>query len=99
MRPWTKLWSSRRIEAVLFLAAAGLFGAIVAFGGPGTQRFDAWPAPAVRADGEQASSVAAVPMRFGLDAPSVHRAAEHGAQPDYGTIWVGPWTLQWGWHE
>ena len=37
------------------------------------------------------------PLRFGMDAGSVAAQAAAGAKPDYGTLWIGPWTLTSGW--
>jgi hypothetical protein len=34
---------------------------------------------------------------FGMDAGSVDEQTAAGAKPDFGTYWVGPWTLQHGW--
>lgn len=100
-------------EAVALLSAGALLTAAFVFGGPATQpsedRLDGAAAgvadasavgPAAEArDGANGSSTAPVPMRFGLDAGAVGPAAQHGVGPDYGTIWVGPWTLQWGWQD
>jgi hypothetical protein len=36
-------------------------------------------------------------MRFGLNAASISSATQAGVKPDYGTLWVGPWTLETGW--
>jgi PKD repeat protein len=38
-----------------------------------------------------------VPIAFGMDAGSVATQAAAGAKPDYGTFWIGPWTLTSGW--
>ncbi|MEA3190464.1 MAG: hypothetical protein QOD77_1046 [Thermoplasmata archaeon] len=34
---------------------------------------------------------------FGMDAGSIGAQTQAGAKPDYGTFWVGPWTLKSGW--
>ena len=39
------------------------------------------------------------PMRFGLDAGSLALQLEQGVQPDYATIWIGPWNLEKGWRD
>jgi PKD repeat protein len=39
----------------------------------------------------------AEPVRFGMDAASVSAQTAAGVKPDYGTFWVGPWTLTSGW--
>ncbi|HVL88372.1 MAG TPA: hypothetical protein VM681_10290 [Candidatus Thermoplasmatota archaeon] len=44
-----------------------------------------------------AGGQSAAPMRFGMDAGSTAAQANAGAKPDYGTIWIGPWTLSSGW--
>lgn len=95
-----------RAEAVALLATGAFLGALLLFGGPGTQRSDAWvdgmtidPLGDSPLAGGANVGAAQVPMRFGLDAGAVGQAAEHGVHPDYGTFWVGPWTLQWGWHD
>lgn len=36
-------------------------------------------------------------VRFGMDTNSVYQQTEAGVKPDYGTFWVGPWTLKHGW--
>lgn len=85
---------------------------VLVAGGPLAQRLDAWR-PA--GDGALQGAPAAVPpmdipapprhvpampgLRFGLDAASIDDAQAHGVTPDYATLWVGVWTLQWGWHE
>jgi hypothetical protein len=95
-----------RTEALAFLCAGALLVTLVLFGGPSTQRSDAWidgvdvgldGLPG--AGGAGGDGGAADPMRFGLDAAAVTQAAAHGVRPDYGTLWVGPWTLQWGWAD
>ncbi|HWH31921.1 MAG TPA: PKD domain-containing protein, partial [Egibacteraceae bacterium] len=48
-------------------------------------------------DEEPAPAAAGVPMRFGMDANSVSAQAAAGVKPDYGTMWLGPWTLTSGW--
>lgn len=37
------------------------------------------------------------PMGFGMAANAVARQAAAGAAPDYGSLWIGPWTLSSGW--
>ncbi|MEK6976219.1 MAG: PKD domain-containing protein [Candidatus Thermoplasmatota archaeon] len=44
-----------------------------------------------------AESASAAPIAFGMDANSVAQQAAAGVTPDYGTFWVGPWTLSSGW--
>lgn len=34
---------------------------------------------------------------FGMDAGSVAKQTAAGVKPDYGTFWIGPWTLKSGW--
>ncbi|MEA3190465.1 MAG: hypothetical protein QOD77_1047 [Thermoplasmata archaeon] len=36
-------------------------------------------------------------IRFGMDAAGVTDQTNAGVKPDYGTFWVGPWTLSSGW--
>lgn len=70
-------------------------------GSTATQAFDrstpsGAPHPALQA-GSGPVGVPGPPLLFGLDAPSIDLAARQGVRPDYGTLWVGAWTLQWGW--
>lgn len=95
-----------RADAVVATVAMALFVGLLAFGGPATQRWDGRRAmgdgtgDADREEDEVPIDVAGAPgMRFGLDAASIDEAQAHGVTPDYGTLWVGPWTLQWGWRE
>jgi hypothetical protein len=44
-----------------------------------------------------AEATTAPPVRFGMDAQSVSAQAAAGVKPDYGTMWIGPWTLTSGW--
>src|SRR6185369_7264513 len=37
------------------------------------------------------------PVAFGMDAASASAQAAAGVKPDYGTMWIGPWTLSSGW--
>jgi len=37
------------------------------------------------------------PLRFGMDAASMQAEAAAGVPADYGTFWIGPWTLSSGW--
>jgi PKD repeat protein len=37
------------------------------------------------------------PMAFGMDAGSLHWQESAGVKAEYGTFWVGPWTLKHGW--
>ncbi|HVL88371.1 MAG TPA: PKD domain-containing protein [Candidatus Thermoplasmatota archaeon] len=46
--------------------------------------------------GSQAAA-SAEPMRFGMHANAVPDQIAAGQRPDYGTFWVGPWTLKHGW--
>lgn len=98
-----------RAETVALLAAGVLLVSVLVLGGPVTQRSDApldflpedpiLGIPAEPPLGQDPGGVQAFPMRFGLDAGALDEAAKHGVYPDYATIWVGPWTLQWGWQE
>jgi hypothetical protein len=36
-------------------------------------------------------------VAFGMDADSAAAQASAGVKPDYGTMWIGPWTLTSGW--
>ncbi|HLE47657.1 MAG TPA: carbohydrate-binding domain-containing protein [Candidatus Thermoplasmatota archaeon] len=36
-------------------------------------------------------------MRFGMDLDSIDPQGKAGVTPDYGMIWIGPWTLRYGW--
>jgi hypothetical protein len=45
----------------------------------------------------QAEATTAPAVRFGMDAASVAAQKAAGANPDYGTLWIGPWTLSSGW--
>lgn len=36
-------------------------------------------------------------VRFGMDAASVQAQAAAGVKPDYGVLWIGPWTVSSGW--
>lgn len=40
---------------------------------------------------------ATAPVAFGMDAASMAAQAAAGVKADYGTFWVGPWTLASGW--
>ncbi|MHB1261972.1 MAG: hypothetical protein ACYC2H_09690 [Thermoplasmatota archaeon] len=42
---------------------------------------------------------AATGMRFGIDANSIDRFAEQAGTPDYATVWVGKWNLDYGWRD
>jgi PKD repeat protein len=44
-----------------------------------------------------APSPTSAPMLFGMDASGVTAQTQAGAKPDYGTFWIGPWTLSSGW--
>lgn len=37
------------------------------------------------------------PFRFGMEAGAIYDQTNAGVKPDYGTFWVGPWTLKHGW--
>lgn len=50
--------------------------------------------PAWAGQGDPASE----PMRFGMDSNSIAAQSAAGVHPDYGTFWVGPWTLKHGWY-
>ena len=59
-----------------------------------------WPAVVPIVDGQDSDPVDVAPatgMRFGIDANSVARFGERAGPPDYGTLWVGKWTLDHGW--
>lgn len=43
------------------------------------------------------AQAASPPMRFGMDLGSIDAQGADGIAPDYGTFWVGPWTLKHGW--
>src|SRR5687767_4387922 len=43
------------------------------------------------------SATTTSPMKFGMDANSVAAQTAAGVKPDYGTFWLGPWTLTSGW--
>lgn len=90
-----------RAEVVALSVAGGLLATVLAFGGPATQRSDVWLDGVVDLEAEPGPErpVVAGSLRFGLDAGAVGHAAAHGVHPDYGTVWVGPWVLQWGWKE
>src|ERR1041384_8734321 len=38
-----------------------------------------------------------VPVKFGLESAAIGRQTTAGVAPDYGTFWIGPWTLTSGW--
>lgn len=88
-----------RADAFVATLAMALFLGLLVFGGPATQRWDVHaigdPAGPAHAD----DALDAAGMRFGLDAASIEEAAAHGVHPHYATLWVGAWTLQWGWRE
>src|SRR5687768_3272362 len=37
------------------------------------------------------------PLKYGMDAEGVAAQKAAGVAPDYGTFWIGPWTLTSGW--
>src|SRR5687768_14384757 len=37
------------------------------------------------------------PVKFGMDAGSVSAQSTAGVKPNYGSLWIGPWTLSSGW--
>lgn len=43
------------------------------------------------------SAIAQVPVQFGFDAKSVHRARGLGMPVAYGSTWAGAWNQKWGW--
>ncbi|MEK6985333.1 MAG: hypothetical protein AABX89_02995 [Candidatus Thermoplasmatota archaeon] len=49
-------------------------------------------------DSRPNSSAEPAILPFGLDASGA-LALPEDARPDYGTFWIGPWTLQWGWKD
>lgn len=52
--------------------------------------------PGFGADTAQAAT-AATPVKFGMDANAIAAQKAAGVAPDYGTMWIGPWTLTSGW--
>ncbi|HET6397955.1 MAG TPA: hypothetical protein VFH47_00185 [Candidatus Thermoplasmatota archaeon] len=52
---------------------------------------------AVLAAPAEASTAGTGALKFGMDAQSVSKQSAAGAKPDYGTLWIGPWTLTTGW--
>ncbi len=53
--------------------------------------------PAFIADGSAGATTPTTPIAFGMDAASITAQTSAGAKPDYGTFWIGPWTLSSGW--
>ncbi len=51
----------------------------------------------VPATGATISPSGAVPVQFGMDSAALGAQAKAGVPADYGTFWVGPWTLTSGW--
>jgi PKD repeat protein len=43
------------------------------------------------------AQAAPAPVSFGMDSASMSHQANAGVKADYGTFWVGPWTLSSGW--
>jgi hypothetical protein len=43
------------------------------------------------------AAAATAPVAFGMDANSINAQAAAGVKADYGTFWLGPWTLTSGW--
>ncbi len=37
------------------------------------------------------------PIGFGMEAGAINVQTQNGVAPDYGTFWIGPWTLNSGW--
>lgn len=52
---------------------------------------------AATAQGTTGTATAGAPVAFGMDSASVAAQKAAGAAPDYGTFWIGPWTLTSGW--
>src|SRR5688572_31177651 len=44
-----------------------------------------------------ASAAGTAPIKFGMESSSVSMQSAAGVKPDYGTFWIGPWTLTSGW--
>jgi PKD repeat protein len=47
--------------------------------------------------GQPATATPYTPILFGMDSGSAAAQAAHGVKADYGTFWIGPWTLSSGW--
>jgi PKD repeat protein len=45
----------------------------------------------------QSQSTSPPALKFGMEASSVSMQTGAGVKPDYGTFWIGPWTLSSGW--
>lgn len=43
------------------------------------------------------TTASVAPMAFGMNANSIADQTAAGVKPDYGTFWLGPWTLSSGW--
>ncbi|MHB1260113.1 MAG: PKD domain-containing protein [Thermoplasmatota archaeon] len=43
------------------------------------------------------ADAASAPIKFGMGAGAVAAQTNAGVKPDYGTFWIGPWTLSSGW--
>jgi len=43
------------------------------------------------------AATSTTPIEFGMDYGSVAGQTAAGVKPDYGTFWIGPWTLSSGW--
>lgn len=88
-----------------FAAATALFLALIAaLGASPARSTQAWqdqpewvgpPSPLA----QYGPPLPTIPMRFGLDGPSIAKAQAAGLAPDYGTVWIGHWTEHWGWKD
>ncbi|MEA3166580.1 MAG: hypothetical protein QOJ26_1452 [Thermoplasmata archaeon] len=78
-------------KALLSLAALGALLLAV----PGSAVSESPPTTAPSST--SGSTGQASPIAFGMDAAAVSSLTSAGAKPDYGTFWIGPWTLSSGW--
>src|SRR5689334_20750172 len=53
--------------------------------------------PGLAVSQSQPTTAPSTPMLFGMEASSVSMQTAAGVKPDYGTFWIGPWTLGSGW--
>jgi len=47
--------------------------------------------------GQPAEAATPEPIGFGMEAGAIDLQTNAGVKPDYGTFWIGPWTLKYGW--
>jgi hypothetical protein len=59
--------------------------------------YSAGPAEKPAGDRDEPAAPPPAGFGFGMDAASIALQQRAGAAPDYGTFWVGPWTLESGW--